>query len=371
MATTLIDQISEDIVETIHEPLLVLDSDLKVILANRSFIDSFKVTRKETLGRFIYDIGNKQWDIPNLRELLETILPGKISFDNYEVVHDFDTIGRRVMLLNARQIKRVWGKERIILLAIEDITKRRQWETFLADSEKRYKRLFENANDGILLLEKCEGTITHANPAITSMLGYTNEEFIGHDVKEIGFPDDMGTIEEILQTLAQDGIIHHKGAAIKKKDGQFVDTDIYLVDKADLIQCNIRDVTDRKKVERSLKESEENYRFLFDNAPDLIISCNTEGTFLDVNKKFEEESGYGREEMIGKNVFTSGILAESSVNESIPSFEKILAGKERVLFEVEGVTKDGSKIPYELLVSCLINFIRNFGNFKFNKNHCI
>ncbi|MDZ7663776.1 MAG: PAS domain-containing protein [Desulfotignum sp.] len=79
MVTTLIDQISEDIVETIHESLLVLDSDLKVILANRNFIDSFKVTQEETLGRFIYDLGNKQWDIPKLRELLETILPEKIS----------------------------------------------------------------------------------------------------------------------------------------------------------------------------------------------------------------------------------------------------------------------------------------------------
>jgi len=64
MVTAQIDQISEDIVETIHEPLLVLDSDLKVILVNRSFIDSFEVAREKTLGKFIYDLGNKQWDIP-------------------------------------------------------------------------------------------------------------------------------------------------------------------------------------------------------------------------------------------------------------------------------------------------------------------
>ncbi|MDZ7667761.1 MAG: PAS domain S-box protein [Desulfotignum sp.] len=99
----------------------------------------------------------------------------------------------------------------------------------------------------------------------------------------------------------------------------------------------------------ALRESEENYRFLFDNAPDLTISCNTEGVFLDLNKKFEEESGYSREEMIGKSIFTSGILAESSVNASIPYFEEILAGKKWVMLEVEGVTKDGGKIPYELM----------------------
>ena len=128
MVTTLIDQISEDIVETIHEPLLVLDSDLKVILANRSFIDSFKVTREETLGIFIYDIGNKQWDIPKLRELLENILPRKTTLDDYEIEHEFADLGRRTMLLNAREIQRKSGKERFILLAIEDITERKQAE---------------------------------------------------------------------------------------------------------------------------------------------------------------------------------------------------------------------------------------------------
>ena len=131
MVAARIDQIFEDIVETIREPLLVLDSDLKVILANRSFINSFKVTPEETLGNFIYDLGNKQWDIPKLRELLETILPQKTSFDNYEVEHDFATIGRRIMLLNARQIERGMGKERIILLAIEDITERKQLEDLI------------------------------------------------------------------------------------------------------------------------------------------------------------------------------------------------------------------------------------------------
>jgi two-component system cell cycle sensor histidine kinase PleC len=109
MAEILMDEIFEDIVETIRAPLLVLDSDLKVILVNQSFYDSFKVKSEKTMGQLIYDLGNKQWDIPKLRELLETILPEKTSFDNYEVEHDFTTIGRRIMLLNARQIKRGVG----------------------------------------------------------------------------------------------------------------------------------------------------------------------------------------------------------------------------------------------------------------------
>ena len=93
------------------------------------------------MGQLIYDLGNKQWNIPKLRELLETILPQKATFDNYEVEHDFSTIGRRIMLLNARQIQRVLGKERIILLAIEDITERREIENGWKRPAKNWKLL--------------------------------------------------------------------------------------------------------------------------------------------------------------------------------------------------------------------------------------
>lgn len=122
------DQIFEGIVETIREPLLVLDRDLRVVTASRSFYEFFKVKPEETLGQLIYDLGDKQWDISKLRELLEKILPQQTAFDNYEVEHDFVTIGRRTLLLNARQIEREVGKERIILLAIEDITERKKYE---------------------------------------------------------------------------------------------------------------------------------------------------------------------------------------------------------------------------------------------------
>ena len=122
------DQIFEGIVETIREPLLVLDRDLRVVTVSRSFYEFFKVKPEETVGQFIYDLGDKQWDISKLRELLETILPLQTAFDNYEVEHDFVTIGRRTLLLNARQIERKAGKERMILLAIEDITERKKYE---------------------------------------------------------------------------------------------------------------------------------------------------------------------------------------------------------------------------------------------------
>jgi PAS domain S-box-containing protein len=127
---------AESIINTIREPLIALDQDLRVVTVSRSFYEFFKVESEETVGQLIYDLGNKQWDIPKLRELLETILPQKTTFDNYEVEHDFADIGRRIMLLNARQIQRVSGKERIILLAIEDITARREIEDGLEKARK-------------------------------------------------------------------------------------------------------------------------------------------------------------------------------------------------------------------------------------------
>jgi DNA-binding response OmpR family regulator len=127
---------AENIVETVREPLLVLDYELKIISANQSFYDTFKVNPKETIGNFIYDLGNRQWDIPNLRLLLEEILPRNTVFNGYEVEHDFQDIGRKTILLNARQIFRKNLGSHIILLAMEDITERRLAEKIRADIDR-------------------------------------------------------------------------------------------------------------------------------------------------------------------------------------------------------------------------------------------
>lgn len=149
METIWIDPIFQDIVATLREPILVLDSDLKVVLVNRSFTHFFKVTAKETLGNFIYEIGNNQWDIPTLRELLDKIPMENIAFTNFEIEHEFPDIGHKVMLLNARHLAEKETDSRMTLLAFEDITERRRLETLLSDSEERYRRLFETANDAI------------------------------------------------------------------------------------------------------------------------------------------------------------------------------------------------------------------------------
>ena len=106
-------EFAESILDTVCEPLIVLDHDLRVVTASRSFYEAFKVKPAETLGQLIYQLGNNQWDIPKLRALLETILPQKTTFDNYEVEHDFISIGKRTMRLMPGRFKEQWAKNRL------------------------------------------------------------------------------------------------------------------------------------------------------------------------------------------------------------------------------------------------------------------
>ncbi len=151
---------AESIVETIREPLIVLTPDLRVITANHSFYETFHATPEETEGRFVYSLGNHAWDIPSLRELLEEIIPQNAFFNDFEVDHEFPVIGRRTMLLNARRIHREGQGTDRILLALEDITDQKRSEEALKVSETRYRRLFETAQDGILILDAETGQIS-------------------------------------------------------------------------------------------------------------------------------------------------------------------------------------------------------------------
>jgi two-component sensor histidine kinase len=114
----------EDLVETIREGVLVLEPDLTIRFANRSFYHTFAVASEHTVGRKLFEIGNGQWDIPELRTALEAIISSQLTVESFEVEHFFPSIGRRTMVLNARRVYRPGSKIQQILLAIEDITER-------------------------------------------------------------------------------------------------------------------------------------------------------------------------------------------------------------------------------------------------------
>ncbi len=120
-----IQNFAQNIVDTVREPLLMLDTTLRVHSANRAFYQTFQVSPVETENRLIYELGNGQWDIPALRTLLEDIIPAQSVFNDFELAHTFPTIGRRVMLLNARKLKTGDHRE-LLVLAIEDVTELRR-----------------------------------------------------------------------------------------------------------------------------------------------------------------------------------------------------------------------------------------------------
>ena len=135
-------EIFNNILGSIREPLLVLGPDLKIIKANPSFYQAFNVKPDETEGSLIYDLGNGQWDIPKLKELLEHILPQNTTFHDFEVEHNFESIGRKIMHLNARRIYRERNQTQLILLAIEDVTEREFYKRHLEEIvEKRTAEL--------------------------------------------------------------------------------------------------------------------------------------------------------------------------------------------------------------------------------------
>ena len=135
---------TEHIMNTVHDPLIILYEDLRVALANASFYQAFKVKPEETVGELIYNLGNHQWDIPKLRELLGDILPKTTSFDNFEVEHDFPDIGKRIMLLNACRIYLESNSTKLIVLTIEDITDRKKIEELSEKIRKLKTRLNKN-----------------------------------------------------------------------------------------------------------------------------------------------------------------------------------------------------------------------------------
>ena len=182
---------TEDIIETLREPFLILDADLRVRSANRSFYQTFQVTAEETAGQLIYDLGNRQWDIPRLRTLLEEVLPNNESFEGFEVEHTFETLGERTMLLNARKVRREIHKTELILLGIEDVTERLQAERARQEIETRYTSLVKNIKDHSIFMMDEVGAITSWNVEAEKILGYSSEEILGRNFSIIFTPDDL------------------------------------------------------------------------------------------------------------------------------------------------------------------------------------
>src|ERR1700686_5087963 len=257
---------SQNIAERVREPLVILDSDLRVTGASRSFYRTFGVTKEETEGRLIYELGDRQWDIPALRTLLEEILPEHTEFDGFEVDHVFPRVGRRVILLNARQVVTEERRATMILLAIEDVTDRKKEEQILRESEERLETIIENLREG-LVISDLNGQLTHFNQAGLVMHGFSSlEEGLlklpqFHKMFELSTPDGsvlkfeewplarvmagevLTDYEVCLRRIDKDwqSIFSYGGAIVKAPNGQ------------PLAFLTITDITKRKRIEEKLR----------------------------------------------------------------------------------------------------------------------
>jgi diguanylate cyclase (GGDEF)-like protein/PAS domain S-box-containing protein len=342
-----VSEYSDSIINIVREPLIILNQDLRVVTASRSFYEVFKVKPEETVGQLIYDLGNKQWDIPRLRELLETILPEKATFDNYEVEHDFADIGRRIMLLNARQIERASGKERIILLAIEDITERKQTEDALRQSEEKYRTILENMQEGYFELDLA-GNYTFVNDAGCRNIGYHREELIGMNNRQY---QDETTAQKTYQLFRR---LYRTGAQVKAVDVEIIrkngtkgfnEVSVSFIRDSEGKPIGFRgisrDITDRKRAEEALRASEENFRRSLDESPQGVRIISKEGETLYANRAILDIFGYDSIEELQTTPTVKRYTEQSYAAFKVRREERRLGKDNSPEYRIDIVRKDG------------------------------
>ncbi len=376
---------------TVREPLVILDDDLRVIFANASFFSTFKVSPEETLGRFIFDLGNRQWDIPELKHLLrETILRGT-PFEDFLVKHDFERIGQKVMALNARPIKR--KGERLILLAIEDITER-------YTAEERFRRLYKvlyliNAvhrlisphKEKVEFLQEVCRTFTGTKDFLGAQVYLFEEK--GERLRPVakaGSEEAFESTKEVIPQLLERVVEERRPIIIEgmegKPSGVFLEEKkkkrlfsigafplfvkgplgvfIFITEVANAFREEereyLKEVTedialalDLIEAERRLEESKRRYQAIFKGAPDIMGIIDREGRILALNRRIEEELGWKVEELLGKDLRDMKVLTEQSVQVAHSHLMHLL--NEEVIpppFEIECMRKDGTIVPYEV-----------------------
>ena len=370
-------EFAESITNTVREPLIVLDQDLRVVAVSRSFYNFFKVKPEETVGELIYDLGNKQWDIPKLRELLETILPQKTSFDNYEVEHNFATIGRRVMLLNARQIQRALGKERIILLAIEDITVRKDVEDGLERTRKELEVIKKSADEALEYAQSIVNTVREPLISLNQDLRVVSvsrsfyevfkvnpKETVGQLIYDLGNKQwDIPKLRELLETILpqktsfDNYVVEHDFATIGRRIMLLNARQIQRgSEKERIILLAIEDITERKEIENGLKKAHEELKslatelervarvkseFLANMSHELRTPLNSINGFSEV--LYDETFGplNEKQKKYVNNVLTSGKHLLLLINQ-ILDMAKVEAGK---------MTLTLSRLPMKCLLS--------------------
>jgi PAS domain S-box-containing protein len=361
-----IETYAQNIVDTVREPLLILDTSLRVRSGNRAFYQTFQVSLEETENRLIYELGNGQWDIPDLRTLLEDIVPKSSVFNNFELEHTFPIIGRRVMLLNARKLEAGHHGE-LLVLAMEDVTARKRAEEALLKAGALQSAIFNSANFSSIATDE-KGVIQIFNVGAERMLGYTAAEVMNKvtpadisDPQEViarakALSAELGTRItpgfEALVFKASRGIEDiYELTYIRKDDSRFpaiVSVTALRDEQGEIIGYLLigTDNTARKQVEaermlldQRVRDQQFYTRSLIESNIDALITTDPRGIITDVNKQMEALTGCTRDELIGapfKDYFTDPERAEAAI--------KLVLGESKVTdYELTARARDGKE----------------------------
>ncbi len=348
---------AEGIVDTIREPLVVLDGDLRVRSANRAFYHAFHMSSEETEGCLLYDLGNGQWNIPTLRSLLEEVLPQNGIVSDFELEHDFPEIGPRTMRLNARKLYREGNHTKLVLLAIEDITEQK-----LALKTERLLASVVESSDDAIISKSLDGTIQSWNAAAERIFGYTAEQAIGQHITLL-IPEERAEEEErIISQLRAGKRIEHFDTVRLRSDGKKIPITltVWPIKNAEgqVIGASklVRDNTGRKRAEEAIRESDARKAAMLRTALDSIITIDHTGIIVDFNPAAEQMFGYAHDDAVGREM-AELIIPSALRDQHRRGIARYLeTGEGPILnqrLEVTAIRADGKEISVEIAITRL------------------
>jgi diguanylate cyclase (GGDEF)-like protein/PAS domain S-box-containing protein len=267
--------------------IIVRKSDGCIVEVNSSFLSLSRFSRKELVGRSIADLGLFARSNATSGELEQVIDIDKL--DNMEVSIRHKN-GRTFDGLISAKALFLWGSKHICIY-IRDLSNRKQSDEALVVSEKNYRRLFEAAKDGILILDAETGEITSVNPFLINLLGYSEEEFLKKCIWDLGvFKDILANRENFLELQSKE-YIRYENLPLETADGRKVHVEfvsnVYLVGNRKVIQCNIRDITERKLLEEALEKEKRMFEITLISVGDGVISCDNKSRIIFLNRAAE------------------------------------------------------------------------------------
>ncbi|WP_406660313.1 PAS domain S-box protein [Methanolobus sp. ZRKC3] len=369
----------EGIINTVREPLMILDSEVRVISASRSFYQFFKLTPEETEDHYFYELDSGQWNILELKPLIQDVLSNNRGFDDFEVEVDFKNIGRRIMLLNAHRIQ---SKSRpmhsqnslrnrrmllnaqsmrnssdenpMVLLAIEDITQRKHAEVELRLSEEKYSNLVEKGNDAIIIVQ--DEVVRFVNSKLSEFSGYSKEELLGGRLQDHLLIDYRRMVSKKYNKALKDRRSIRRSYEIEflKKDGGSFPAEISFSfihhEDNPAVMMTIRDITQRKQAENELKASEEKYSTLVEKGSDGIVIVQDE-VIKFLNHKLTDLTGCAKGKSVGMSFLNRLPVEYRRV--VLKKYQQVLK-KESSLphpYEVELLSGNDSTFPAEISFS--------------------